>query len=459
MLPLAALPLLWALRAHAYSFSITNTPQQCQNLTLSITGSGGTPPYTALVLPYGASPLPNNTEVRRIQDETFDGTSASFLLAYPSNSQFVVVVSDATGFGTGGTSTAAQVQTGSSDSSCYGTTQVAPVLPFSTVPENQLVQCSPIRIWWTASEAQGTPQFYGIIPGGESFHIPEPALTTVTAEGTGFNWSVPVRAGTTVILTGGDNRGIGVSGSITQNVQEGISGTDNSCLNATSPSSTPGTPAGGMYPTGSNGAGASKTGSQTGSASATNTSAAAGGGSKSKTNIGAIVGGVIGGITALVVAGLLLLFFARRRRFHEKKGRRNTAHTVDLLHGDGDGEEHDMAEARGELPQFYQPEPFLVPDPTIAESSDGRRQSTQTSSGDALLGAHAHQSSVSTSTRKTPAGPSAMRPVNIIQHEDGGEEGDGDGEETIELPPAYTHIKKGTGSRANVAASEADVGH
>ena len=293
---------------------------------------------------------------------------------------------------------------------------------------------------------------------------------------------MPVRAGTTVILTGGDDRGIGVCGSVTQNVQEvrlffsflsaslggvlmqrhwqGISGTDNSCLNATSPSSTPGSPAGGMYPTGSNGAGASQTGSNTGSASATSTSGAAGGGSKSKTNIGAIVGGVVGGISALIIAGLLLLFFARRRRFHEKAGRRNTAHTVDLLHGDGDGEEHDMAEARGELPQFYQPEPFLVPDPTLAESSDGgRRQSTQTSSGDALLGGHAHQSSVSTSTRKTPAGPSAMRPVNIIQHEDGGEEGDGDGEETIELPPAYTHIKKGTGSRANVAASEADAGY
>lgn len=81
--------------AAAYSFTITDTPQQCQNLSLSITGSG-TPPYSALVLPYGASTLPNNIEVRKIQDQAFaDGaTSVSFQLAYPENSQFIVVVSN-----------------------------------------------------------------------------------------------------------------------------------------------------------------------------------------------------------------------------------------------------------------------------------------------------------------------------------------------------------------------------
>lgn len=81
--------------ASAFSFSISNTPQQCQNLTLAITGSGGTPPYSAVVIPYGATTLPNNTEVRKILDEPFigDTTTASFQLKYPENSQFVIVVS------------------------------------------------------------------------------------------------------------------------------------------------------------------------------------------------------------------------------------------------------------------------------------------------------------------------------------------------------------------------------
>lgn len=76
-----------------FSFNINNTPQQCQNLSISITGSGGQAPYSALIVPFGASPLANNTEVRKIVSKAFDGTSLSFQLTYPENSQFVVVVS------------------------------------------------------------------------------------------------------------------------------------------------------------------------------------------------------------------------------------------------------------------------------------------------------------------------------------------------------------------------------
>jgi hypothetical protein len=41
-----------------------------------------------------------------------------------------------------------------------------------------------------------------------------------------------------------------------------------------------------------------------------------------------------------------------------------------------------------------------------------------------------------------------LRPVNIIQHDDAGDaaEGEGEGEETIELPPAYTNIRKPRGA-------------
>ena len=81
--------------ASGFSFTINNTPQQCRNLSISITGSGQ-PPYSALILPFGPTPLANNTEVRKILDESFSGdsTSLSFQLSYPQNSQFVVVVSN-----------------------------------------------------------------------------------------------------------------------------------------------------------------------------------------------------------------------------------------------------------------------------------------------------------------------------------------------------------------------------
>lgn len=53
--------------------------------------------------------------------------------------------------------------------------------------------------------------------------------------------------GTTVIIVGGDDRGVGTAGSVMFTVGNGFSGND--CLNSQSPSSTPGSPAGGSYPT------------------------------------------------------------------------------------------------------------------------------------------------------------------------------------------------------------------
>jgi hypothetical protein len=164
-------------------------------------------------------------------------------------------VSDSTGFGSGGTSAAATVLNGTSG--CFDSSQnVSPDFSFSIVPTGLLTQCSPTRIWWDPSKVQGTPQFYGIIPGGNSLQIPQSPLSTVPNEGLGFNWTVDVRTGTTFMLMGGDNRGIGSGGSAQYSISGGITGNDNGgCLSNSSPSSTPGSPAGGAYPTSTSGAG------------------------------------------------------------------------------------------------------------------------------------------------------------------------------------------------------------
>ena len=79
----------------AYTWKFDAAPQQCSNLTVSVTGSGGKPPYRILVLPIGPTPLTNNLEVRKILDQPFpdDSTTVSFQLKYPANSQLVTVVS------------------------------------------------------------------------------------------------------------------------------------------------------------------------------------------------------------------------------------------------------------------------------------------------------------------------------------------------------------------------------
>lgn len=74
--------------ASAYSWQFTNTVQQCQNLSLSLSGSGQ-PPYSVLVVPYGHL----NPEVRSIINTPFTETSVTFPIDYPANSQFVAVVS------------------------------------------------------------------------------------------------------------------------------------------------------------------------------------------------------------------------------------------------------------------------------------------------------------------------------------------------------------------------------
>ncbi|KAJ7485360.1 hypothetical protein FB451DRAFT_1337599 [Mycena latifolia] len=446
----AILALALALLSSAYTWSFASQPTQCGNVSISV--SGGSPPYRVLVIPYGSSPLPNNIEARKIQDEPFPGTSSdlSFKLNYPADSQFVAVLSDSTGFGSGGTSVGVSVLT-SSDASCFDATQnVKPEFFYSIVPAGVITQCEPTRIWWDSSTVQGQPTFQGIIPGGQSFEIPEGAITNVASQGTGFSWTPPLRGMTTLLLVGGDNRGTGTAGSTLYIVNSGSN--DGSCLNSTSPSSTAGSPAGGTYSTG--------TGTAANSPSTTGSGSGGGSGggssddsSKSSPNVGAIAGGTIGGVALLLALFLVGLFFMRRRRLHKTGKERPDLLTTD--EGDEGGA------TRNELPQYYQPEPFTVPDPTAGRSSvggltaDDRRTSGLTDAdGRPISGIMSSESrsatpdpstSMSTSTRKS-APMRQMRPVNIIQHADAGpsvanlpaeEE-----PETVELPPAYTNIRK-----------------
>jgi hypothetical protein len=83
--------LLFPLLANAYTWKFTSQPLQCQNLSLSIQGSGQ-PPYNLLLLPTGPNPVHNTTEFRKIYYIPFSGNSLSFKLDYPENSSFVAVV-------------------------------------------------------------------------------------------------------------------------------------------------------------------------------------------------------------------------------------------------------------------------------------------------------------------------------------------------------------------------------
>jgi hypothetical protein len=99
-----------------------------------------------------------------------------------------------------------------------------------------------------------------------------------------------------------------------------------------------------------------------------------------------------------------------------------------------------------DLPQYFTPEPYLVPDPTIGGTSEAasirhRPLSTMTTTDTPRPLTPASMTNATTTTRKT-AQPAQLRPVNIIQHDDAGpNEGSAGEPETIELPPAYTNIR------------------
>ncbi|KAF8549432.1 hypothetical protein OG21DRAFT_1421256 [Imleria badia] len=429
-----------------YSFDFSNQPEQCANLSLSISGSGK-PPYSVLIIPYGPTPLPNNVEVRTIVFRQFPGddASVSFQLKFPGSSQFVAVVSDSTGFGSGGTSVAASVMN-SSDTTCFNASQtVSPDFPYNINPPNQVVQCSASRLWWDPSQVQGTPNFQGVIPGGESFSIPVGTITNATDMGTGFQWMPTVREGSTLLVVAGDDRGLGTGGSDLFTVSAGLY-PNSSCITNTSPSSTAGPPAGGSYPTNASGG-------------LTSTS------SGSSNNTGAIVGAVIGGLAAIVIFALVAFYIIRRKTVPRSQKER----PVNLLQGDPE----DAEPPSNYLPPPYlRPDPYLVTEPTISSASareDGFRHSALLS--DSLTSSAWRQSGVTSFSDPRSATPELeapgalspgstagltssrksgmtrqLRAVNIIQHEDAGPSASQEPmqteTETIELPPAYTHIRK-----------------
>lgn len=197
-------------------------------------------------------------------------------------------------------------------------------------------------------------------------------------------------------------------------------------------------------------------------------------------NVGVIIGIALGTL-AVLIAFILVFWFIRKR---QDKLRRAKERPVDLMYADEDGEGPSGAIGRGvnELPEYYQPEPFMMQtsdDPRSIsrlsgttgeyyEDADGSRRplsggtqmgsmyaSTRVTTPDNID----QQFALSQSGRGTPvpgAGPSSgrrkggvprpLRPVNIIQHDDAGPppgssaaEGETD---TIELPPTYEAVRK-----------------
>ncbi|KAL5635398.1 hypothetical protein ACGC1H_004252 [Rhizoctonia solani] len=226
--------MFWLLLAHlistcsAFSFVLSSQPSQCQSLAIQWTE--GTGPYKLFLVPVGHI----TPEVRSIVSMEIPAgqSSTNLTLRFPENSHFVAVMSDSTGFGTGGTSSIYTV--GSGPSNCLSTTTSQADFYMYT-DSNTPSQCGSYRISWDAGVASPV-HIYGIIPGGQSFQVNTPSSDT------SYDWTTNVRAGTQMLfLAVGGNNENGGSTDITT-----IAGGSSACINSQSPSSTASPAVGGI---------------------------------------------------------------------------------------------------------------------------------------------------------------------------------------------------------------------
>ncbi|CAG8758140.1 1926_t:CDS:1, partial [Acaulospora colombiana] len=142
---------------------------------------------------------------------------------------FVAVMSDATGFGTGGTSPILTVNSGNS-SSCIPRTPSEPEF-YLYLSSTSLNQCGSVHISWDRP-ASPPVTVYGVIPQGQSFDL---NAASKVGSGIGFDWTVNIKSGTPFFFVAGDRNGSGKGGST--DVQS-IGGGSSRCIDANSPSAT-----------------------------------------------------------------------------------------------------------------------------------------------------------------------------------------------------------------------------
>jgi len=149
-----------------------------------------------------------------------------------------------------------------------------------------------------------------------------------------------------------------------------------------------------------------------------------------------------GAAILLVSTGLVAFWFVRRRRPYSAH---SIQRLVNVLQDDEDGNEEDSG-----LPQYYTPEPYLVPDSTIRGTSEAASTHDRPLSMPSVTTYVQHPQTpmtTTTTTRKSAVLVSPQsRPAHIIQHDDAGHSEDLSGqaepETIIELPPAYSNIHR-----------------
>ncbi|KAG2103474.1 uncharacterized protein F5147DRAFT_809225 [Suillus discolor] len=248
------------------------TPTECEPLSISWTG--GQAPFEILLAP--------NISVPASAFSNGEGSYSIPQLMLSSTTSFVLTMSDATGFGSGGTTNELTVGNSAANNDC-GAADPKPPYTFDLSP---LTQCGQFTL--TVNGGVVPPiTVVQLIPGGES--------VVSNSDGDTFSSTLDVSAGTNLLYLVYDS--LGNQGGVSP--YEVVSGSsDSSCLSANSPSSTPNTPV---------------TITATATAAASPPSSSSSPSSNPSSNNVAIIAGAAGGGGAVLVALVILGICLRRK--------------------------------------------------------------------------------------------------------------------------------------------------
>ncbi|KAG2042713.1 hypothetical protein BDR03DRAFT_944072 [Suillus americanus] len=274
----------------ARAFSVTvGTPTQCDPLTVSWTG--GQPPFEIILTP--EYKMYQNYSVPASAFSNGKGSYSISQLMLSTETSFLLTMSDATGFGSGGTTNELLVGNQITNINC-NTAVASPLFKFTFSPPPPLIQCSQLTI----STIEGSPvlpiTIVQLIPGGQP--------TVFNSATSSYTFDINVHAGTGLMYFVTDSTGAqgGVS------TIEQVSGSSNaSCL---TPSFTAGT---------------SATATDTSTASPTSSSSSPSPTSSSSSSNVAIIAGAAGGGGGAVLIALVILSMCLWRK-------RRVSHSPDL---------------------------------------------------------------------------------------------------------------------------------
>ncbi|KNZ78539.1 hypothetical protein J132_00397 [Termitomyces sp. J132] len=272
---------LCVLNPSAYAFSFTTTPPtECGNLSISWTG--GIQPLQLVMYPVLKTQM--NVSIPMTAFNNGAG-SFTFRLPFPSGQQFVITMSDALGYGSGGTTNL--LTTGASQGGLCNTADPSPVVLFETSQ-----QCR--TFVFSNYSGAGQPVTIDVIqPGGQPFSFSPPI-------GNMSRWDANVTAGTALLFSM-----VGVKGGLSRVSPLQIVGAtdDATCNKTTSP---PTTATVTLTPS---------------TAANSQTSSATTSPPEHKISNAAIAGIAVGVLVILVVVVALGLFFLRKRKGNNQRSR------------------------------------------------------------------------------------------------------------------------------------------